>query len=434
MDAVVRFVSESWALGAVLVFVAGYPILSGSVWTVTALLFARRRETEDESFYDILDEALPRVSIVVPAYREGDNLNPALEALHVLDYPDYEVVVVDDGSDDTTAGVALEHATRDERFHVLRKLRNEGKAMAMNDAMPMLTGEIVLIVDADACLDQHALKYIVPHFVRLPRVGAVTGNPRVSNVQGVLPELQALEFSAIVSILRRAQVVWGRILTVSGVISAFRKSALEDVGLFDPSMATEDIEVTWRLQRRFYDVRYEPHALVDMVVPTSTAALWRQRRRWATGLAQVLRRHASILLHWRNRRHWPVVIEAIASIVWAHLLVVLIGFWILSALTGTPARGASPFPNGWGMVIASVCLVQIFAGVWLDHRYDRRILRSLRLAPLYPAAYWAFSAVVTVRSTIPALFSRPPRVSQWHSVRDPGVVFPAPAGRIPAKI
>lgn len=434
MEQVLRFFSESWAMGALLVFVAGYPILSGSVWTVTALLFAHRRERENETFYDIPDDDLPKVSIVVPAYREGPSLNASLDALHSLDYPDYEVVVVDDGSEDSTAGVALEHVARDERFHVLRKLTNEGKAMAMNDAMPMLTGEIVMIVDADACLDRKALRFIAAHFVRLPRVGAVTGNPRVSNVRGVLAELQALEFSAIVSILRRAQVVWGRILTVSGVISAFRKSALEDVGLFDPSMATEDIEVTWRLQRRFYDVRYEPHALVDMTAPVTIAALWRQRRRWATGLAQVLRRHSSVLFHWRNRRHWPVVVEAIASIVWAHLLLVLIAFWGLSALAGIPARGASPFPNGWGMVIATVCLVQICAGVWLDHRYDRRILRSLRLAPLYPAAYWAFSALVTVRSTIPALLAHRPTVSQWHTVRETTVVGAPPKDPVPAEI
>ncbi len=291
--------------------------------------------------------------------------------------------------------------------------------MAMNDAMPLLSGEIVIVVDADARIHRDAIRAIVPHFVRLPRVGAVTGNPRVANAHGVVTSLQALEFTSIVSILRRAQVVWGRVLTVSGVISAFRKSALEDVGLFDPSMATEDIEVTWRLQLRFYDVRYEPRALVDMTVPSTTRALWRQRRRWATGLVQVLRRHFGGIAHWKNRRHWPVFIEAVLSILWAHVLVVLVGFWILCLVTGAPARGASPFPNAWGMLIASTCLAQIATGVWLDRRYDRRILRSVWVAPLYPVGYWLFSALVTLRSTLPALLAPAPAVSRWHTVRDP---------------
>jgi biofilm PGA synthesis N-glycosyltransferase PgaC len=84
--------------------------------------------------------------------------------------------------------------------------------------------------------------------------------------------VQATEFASIVSVLRRAQRVWGRTLTVSGAICAFRKSAMVDVGLFDPEMATEDIALTWKLQRRFYDVRYEPRAVVAMQCPRRSAA------------------------------------------------------------------------------------------------------------------------------------------------------------------
>src|SRR5207247_2039339 len=186
------------------------------------------------------------------------------------------------------------HVRRDTRFRLLRKEVNEGKAMAMNDAIPLATGEIVVVVDADARLHRPALRYIAAHFVRLPRVAAVTGNPRVANGTTLLAALQTLEFTSIISVLRRAQVVWGRMLTVSGVISAFRKSALTDIGMFDPTMVTEDIDVTWRLQRRFYDVRYEPRALVDMTVPTTLGRLSRQLRRWATGLTQVLSYHRGL--------------------------------------------------------------------------------------------------------------------------------------------
>jgi biofilm PGA synthesis N-glycosyltransferase PgaC len=156
-----------------------------------------------------------------------------------------------------------------------------------------------------------------------------------------------------------------------------------------------------------------------MTVPSTVGALWRQRRRWATGLVQVLRRHARGIAHWKNRRHWPVFIEAALSILWAHVLIALVGFWALCAVTGAPARGASPFPNAWGMLIASVCLLQIGTGVWLDRRYDSRILKSVWVAPLYPVGYWLFSALVTLRSTVPALLAPRPIVSQWHTVREP---------------
>ncbi|HEX2698970.1 MAG TPA: glycosyltransferase family 2 protein [Acidimicrobiales bacterium] len=351
MTTLLNDVAGSPVLSVALAFLALYPIAMAVVWVVTSVMYAFRREVGDDgSFAAIPDDRLLSVSIIVPAYEEELVLDATLEALHDLDYPDYEVLVVDDASRDRTSDIARAHVARDPRFRLLRKEINEGKAMAMNDAMPLTSGEVIVIVDADARLHRGALRPIVAHFVRLPRVGAVTGNPRVVNRLNLLTELQTLEFTSIVSILRRAQVVWGRILTVSGVISAFRRSALEDVGLFDPSMATEDIDVSWRLQRRFYDIRYEPRALIDMAVPTTWKGLWRQRRRWSTGLVQVLRRHRGVVAHWRNRRHWPVFIETCLSVLWAHTFVVLLG--VLGPVPGKrPSRpGGLPIPQRLGHV------------------------------------------------------------------------------------
>ncbi len=418
MTPLLGWLADSWALVIVLGFVALYPMVTAAVWVVTALLYWRSREGDDEGFYDLDDTRLPRVSVLVPAYREALVLDATLEALHVLDYPDYEVVVVDDGSPDNTAEVARGHARRDRRFRLLRKEVNEGKALAMNDAIPLLTGEVVVVVDADARLRAGALKPIVAHFVRLPRVGAVTGNPRVANRTTLLAELQTLEFTSIVSLLRRAQVVWGRMLTVSGVISAFRVSALRDVGLFDPSMATEDIDVSWRLQRAFYDIRYEPRALVDMTVPAGWRALWRQRRRWALGLVQVLRRHAAVMITWKTRRQWPIYVEACLSILWAHCFVAVLAFWAICFSVGVAVPGVSQMPNVWGMTVATACLAQLLTGVLLDARYDPTVRRALWIAPLYPLAYWLLMSMVTVRSTVPALSRRQPDLARWASTRE----------------
>ena len=107
-----------------------------------------------------------------------------------------------------------------------------------------------------------------------------------------------------------------------------------DVGLFDPEMATEDIALTWKLQRRFYDVRYEPRAVVAMQVPETLKALYSQRRRWAHGLAQVLRRNSVMLGDWRTRRLWPVFFEAVASVLWAYVATTMVCFWV------SPTRSA----------------------------------------------------------------------------------------------
>lgn len=426
MTGVLSTLADWWPVHVLLGFIALYPMITAVVWVVTALVYASQREgAGSEAFYDLPDEELPLVTVLVPAFREEQGIGRTLEALHHLDYPTYEVLVVDDGSPDGTAAVARSHVDRDARFRLLVKTTNEGKALAMNDAMPLVRGSVVVVVDADARLHRGALRAIVPHFVRLPRVAAVTGNPRVANRDTLVAELQALEFTSIVSLLRRAQVVWGRILTVSGVVSAFRVSALRDVGLFDPSMATEDIDVSWRLQRRFYDIRYEPRALVDMTVPSTLRSLWRQRRRWALGLVQVLRRHRPVIRTWKNRRHWPVFVEAVLSVVWAHAFLVMLAFWALCLSVGVAPPGASPFPNAWGMVVATACLVQLAFGIGLDRRYDRKVSRAFWIAPLYPLGYWLVMSLVTVRTTLPALLRPQPTVARWSTVREPARSAPA---------
>ncbi len=399
-----------------LFFFAGYPLVTSVIWISTSLSYWLRRERREPDLAPTLTQT-PPVTILVPAYNEERDIVATLEACLAVRYPDVEVVVVDDGSTDATVPL-VEPYVRSGQVRLVSKLVNEGKALALNDALGCINGEIVLIVDADASPAPDILEHMVPHFVHGARVAAVTGNPRVAEKLTVLNHLQTMEFTSIVSLLRRSQRVWGRILTVSGVVTAFRVAALRDVGLFSTDMATEDIDVTWKLQKRFYDVRYEPRALALMHVPTTIGGLWRQRRRWALGLSQVIRRHAGdVFFDWRRRRMWPVAIEAVLSIVWAYLFVLLTAFWALSLAMGRPPAGASPFPNAWGMAIATMAVLQLLLGSLLDRRYERGVLTSFPFAVVYPLAYWMIMTVVTVVSTPKGLLQRRSPVARWHSVR-----------------
>jgi len=179
-------------------------------------------------------------------------------------------------------------------------------------------------------------------------VGAVTGNPKVANRDTFLAKLQIIEFTSIVSLLKRAQRVWGRILTMSGVVGIFRLSALFEVGLYGPEMATEDMDISWKLQKRFYDIRYESRAIVWMQVPPTFARLWRQRMRWAKGLAQILRRHGDVMKKMRYRRLWPVYIEATLSVAWAYTAISLFTFWTISYSVGYLPSAPRRCRNGGG--------------------------------------------------------------------------------------
>jgi biofilm PGA synthesis N-glycosyltransferase PgaC len=413
LRSVLLWLAETPGYTIALGFVAAYPIVTGVMWTITSLIFYSRNERDALPVQP--DAELPYVSVVVAAYCEEAVIERTLGALLALDYPAYEIVVVDDGSTDRTAELLRPYAA-DGRIRLVEKRRNEGKAMALNDAIPIARGEIVTIVDADIQPCGDTLRHLVAHFQH-GRVAAVAGNPQVTNVSSLLAKVQATEFASIVSVLRRAQRVWGRILTVSGAVCAFRKTAIVDVGLFDPEMATEDIALTWKLQRRFYDVRYEPRAVVAMQVPETMRGLYRQRRRWATGLAQVLRRNAPMLRDWRTRRMWPVFAEAVLSIAWAYTAVTMTCFWLASYAVGLHPLGANPVPNFWGMVIATVALVQLAVGVWLDRHYNRGVTRFYLWAAMYPLFYWMFMLVVTVFATPRALLGRRARTSHWRTER-----------------
>jgi poly-beta-1,6-N-acetyl-D-glucosamine synthase len=397
-------------------FFAFYPVVSAIVWITTSLNYYFRRERGHNEDPEPL-ASYPSVSVLIPAYCEEKVIAETLTWATRIDYPNYEVVVVDDCSKDLTREEVMPFV-RAGRVRLITKSRNEGKAMAMNDALPCLKGDIVLIMDADACPDPQILRWMVPHFAS-PRVAAVTGNPRVANRLTFLSKLQVIEFTSIVSILRRAQRVWGRILTMSGVVGAFRKSALFDVGLYSPEMATEDIDMTWKLQRAFYDVRYEPNAIVWMKVPLTLRALWKQRRRWAHGLAQVLRRHRGVVVSWKSRRLWPVYWEAVLSILWAYCFVFLTAFWLVSYAVGVPPVGASPIPNWWGMMIGTLCLLQLSTGALLDSRYDKSVMRAFPVAVVYPIIYWMLMSLITALATPAGLFKRQSRgkVTLWRTAR-----------------
>lgn len=405
-------IQHSWAYWLAISFFAAYPIITSIIWITTSFFFRVRWEKEQEA---APLTRYPKVSVLISAHNEERMIESAIKAAIAIEYSDYEVVVIDDGSTDATRAIIEAYVARG-RVRLIAKNQNDGKAMALNDALPCLNGEIILIMDADAEPVPAILHFLLPHFEHA-RVAAVTGNPRVKNVDTFLARLQLIEFTSIVSLIRRSQRIWGRIMTVSGVVTAFRKSALLDVGGFSPEMPTEDIELTWKLQKRFWDIRYEPRALVWMTVPSMLSGLISQRLRWSRGLMQVLHKHRDVIAHWKFRRMWPIFIESSLSILWSACFVTLTSLWIVSYAAGYPPVGAHPIPNQWGMVIATLAMLQLLAGTLMDRKYDPDTPRYYPYAVYYPIVYWMILAVTNFVS-IPWLFRRPAKQAiNWRTQR-----------------
>ncbi len=414
MKQILQGLVENPAYQAAMLFIALYPLITALFWIEASIVYAFHRERADDAFYD-LDEH-PFVSVLVAAHNEEAVIGETIERLKSLDWPRFEVLVVDDGSRDRTHEI-LKSFVDSGRIRLLTKEANEGKAMALNDALPLVRGEIVLMVDADGRPQPDVLRWIVPHFVKVPRVAAVTGNPRVVNTTTLLAKLQAIEFSATISVLRRAQSAWGRLATFSGIATALRKSAVESVDRFSPEMATEDIAMSWQLQTRFHDVRYEPRAVFAMQVPETLGAWWRQRTRWAQGLGEVLRRNLHAMRSWKKRRLWPIYVEATLSSIWSLTFVTALVIWIFAYSSGAYNLGANPIPNFWGMLMAGVLTVQIATGLWLDGRYDPAVRRYAAWLPFYPLVYWALNTLASARGTLPGFARRPSGTVTWSSER-----------------
>ena len=401
LHAYLQLFEQSFGYTVMIAFYGLYPIVTCMIYIITAGIYSARRPLKPDP---IPEAELPFVSVIIPAYCEEEVIGASVRAALEINYPQYEVIVVNDGSSDRTASKVWP-LLKDPRVRLLDKRMNEGKAMAMNDAILCAKGELVFIMDADAVPDPNVLRAMVPHF-RNGRVAAVAGNPRVRNATNLLSRLQAIEFSSVIGLMRRAQRIWGRVMCVSGVVGMFRKSALVDVGLYSPGMATEDIDLTWKLQAKFYDIRYEASALVWMLVPETIGVWWKQRTRWATGLGQVLRRHSYIFTGWRWRRLQPLYIESVLSYMWAVTFIVITSYWIFCHAVGHPPRGGSPVPNFWGMLIYSCCLVQLAVGTWMDSKYDPDIVRHYPVSIIYPTFYWILLTLSTCIYTTVGLFRR----------------------------
>ena len=155
-------------------------------------------------------------------------------------------------------------ATR--RLEVVRDPVNRGKAERLNVGFRTARHELVVVSDADTHLHPLALKLLVSRMSRSPRIVAVAGEPHVTNRKTLLNAMQILEASSIIGLIRRTQALSGRVGVVAGVLGLFRRQPVLDVGGYDGRMATEDIDLTWRLLLAGWHTAYEPAALVGMEV------------------------------------------------------------------------------------------------------------------------------------------------------------------------
>ena len=381
-------------------FVFYYPLFMSYLWMVGALIFYWK-ERKDPPFSEppALTE-YPKVAVLVPCFNEGDNAEETLSHALGLQYPNFEVIAINDGSKDNTAEVLARLAGKYEKLRVVHLAQNQGKAMALQAGSLLTDAEYLIGIDGDALLDPHAATWMMRHFLENDGVAAVTGNPRIRTRSTLIGRIQVGEFSSIVGMIKRAQRSFGRLFTVSGVITGFRKSAVHSVGYWSPDMLTEDIDITWKLQREGWDIRFEPNALVWILMPETFSGLWKQRLRWAMGGAQVLLKNIDVLFKPKLNFLWPLMMELILTLVWSYMMLIMAVIWLLHFIIPMGGIGdlvSSPFlPYGTGMLLGATCLLQFALRKWMDSRYEPSLGKNYFWMIWYPFVFWLITITASI--------------------------------------
>jgi len=341
-------------------------------------ILARRNEApateRDDGF-------LPMVTLVVPAFNEGPVIQPAVRSLLSLDYPNYEVLVVDDGSTDDTYEKALAVARESQVIpvRVITK-RNGGKADALNTGMANARGEFILNMDGDTKLSANTLRVCIRHF-QDPKIGAVAGNVKVLNRENIWTRIQALEYVEGLAMARKAQSFMRAVNIIPGTWACSEKKVLQQVGGYDRDTFAEDCDLTLKMLMRGWHIAYEPKAVAWVETPSRLLDLLKQRYRWTRGILQATRKHSSAL--WRPRKAglnfyilWYMLFE---GIMWPFSTVLGSLFFVYVALQ----YGVVVFLFYWWLQLTMLDLIAATYCVVVEEEDPALILYSIAFRLFY---------------------------------------------------
>ena len=394
----------------VLVLVS-YPIIGGMAFIVSSIyqrIFNERRQLPN-----YVEGETPFVSIFVPAHNEEASIESTVVYLATqLNYPDtsYEIIVIDDGSTDRTPDILKVLQTRfPEKLRVLTVVDNRGKAHGFNIALGYAQGEFILSNDADTKPEADALWKYISYFEREggQNVGAVTGNMLVSNRTTMTALAQMNELNSIVAMIKRSQMAYGGLFAFSGANTMYRKAAVFDVGGFQAEQPTEDIAIAWDMQINGWKALFAPHIRFFLDMPETLRAMFKQRRRWASGGIYVLLTKTSALLQHpiKHLSNLPIVIDYAFSIVWSFFYWVSMFLFIALEVYFFATGNMERFVHGWYMVAMFVTIefaVGIIQGVLSSYMNDGgKTLKYLLFLPWYLMIYWMVNTAAMVTESVP---------------------------------
>lgn len=328
-----------------------------------AYLAIRQKRRSKKEQAELLLDCREKVSVIIPAYNEEVTVLATIKSLLQLDYPDYELIFVDDGSKDKTFELVSKVYGDHPKVRLFTK-PNGGKASALNYGVAQSTAQFVLCIDADTQLKPDALRMLMKYFNR-QQVAAVAGSVKVGNVHNMLTHWQAIEYITSQNMDRRAFDLLNMISVVPGAIGAFRRSVIQEVGGFTTDTLAEDCDLTMRILKAGYTVRNSSEAIAFTEAPDSVKMLFKQRFRWSFGVLQSFWKNKNTLLNPKygyfgmvgmpNILIFQIILPLFAPLADIFMMFSLLsGLFSLSEVNGvswTGIAGLFSLHNGFGQVM-----------------------------------------------------------------------------------
>lgn len=412
-----------------LIILCLYPVIGALFWFFGSLSYRfLKKGRKETNFVELAPDEQPMITIMIPAHNEEVMIEETIEYLAtMLNYSNYEILVINDGSTDQTLPILQNLQEKYDKLRVINILKNQGKAHGFNIGTYFAKGEYILSNDADTIPERDALMKYMNYFMSEIDVNtaAVTANMDVQNRTTIMGKSQTVEFSSIVGVIKRSQTaINDSMYSYSGANTMYKKQFLIDVGGFRQDRSTEDISIAWDHLMYGVTPRFAPDIIFHMNVPETLSQLYKQRKRWAQGGTEVwFTNSLKFILHPIKYRYvLSMFIDTTFSIIWSFFFFITSIIFILTMLYFLIVGNYERLWHGFAMSFIFVTFeliagtLQLLAALILDSKGQK--FKYFIFAPLYMLFFWMVNPLTIITTFIPAMkacFGKSEHAGAWVS-------------------
>jgi len=284
-------------------FMIGYQFIFSVYGYINFIKSMKEKKMVDSQTFDF-----PSCTILIPAHNEEKVIANTIEAMLNLSYPKdkLKVMVINDGSKDSTKEIIESYAAKDERvvlYDVPKGQGGKGKSRALNLGVKQVKTDIIAIYDADNTPDPMSLHYLVANLISSKELGAVIGKFRTVNKnRNLLTRFINIETLSFQSMLQAGRWQMHNIATLPGTNFVIWRWLIDELNGWDEEALTEDSELSIRIYELGYKIKFVPYAITYEQEPETWKVWIKQRVRWVRGNNYVIAKFVKLIPHFKNKR------------------------------------------------------------------------------------------------------------------------------------